>query len=369
MRKLLLLTVLLLALAVGSAAAQEAPAAELPALADLTAGQWNEMLPGGATGCAYSDPYRFYVRPAAEASDKLLIYFQGGGACWDATTCAPDFKDPSGSDIFKKTVPAGESATYTAGLFAYDNPANPAADYNVVYVPYCTGDIHTGSLSHEYEASGQTYTINHLGAVNAAAALDWAYANYPAPADLLITGSSAGAYGAIFHAPNIIRGDAGVGVIPAGWPGVASWDTAAGLPDDVPGYADITNENLNGRVLYRTAAKAFPDVLFAQYTTYLDTVQIGFYFLQGGGPTPQEAGGAWLTGMRSSLGGLSGSLPNFRSYMAWGSSHTILSSDIFYTYQVNGVPFSAWFTDLIDGGDAPRTVNCSDCNTPELVTP
>ncbi len=44
------------------------------------------VLPGGETRCiySYSTPFAFQVIPGD--SDKLLFYFQGGGACWDKAT-------------------------------------------------------------------------------------------------------------------------------------------------------------------------------------------------------------------------------------------------------------------------------------------
>src|ERR1041384_7604860 len=46
---------------------------------------WNEIAPGGATTCALGGPYAFWVRPGTV--NRLVIDFQGGGACWDALTC------------------------------------------------------------------------------------------------------------------------------------------------------------------------------------------------------------------------------------------------------------------------------------------
>jgi hypothetical protein len=41
------------------------------------------ILPGGSTRCIYSTstPYAFQVIPGA--IDKVVVYYQGGGACWD----------------------------------------------------------------------------------------------------------------------------------------------------------------------------------------------------------------------------------------------------------------------------------------------
>jgi len=49
---------------------------------------WNIIEPGGDTVCSDGTPYKFFVRPGA--ADKLMVYFQGGGACWTGVTCDPD---------------------------------------------------------------------------------------------------------------------------------------------------------------------------------------------------------------------------------------------------------------------------------------
>jgi hypothetical protein len=41
-------------------------------------------VPGGV--CSDGSPYRLYVSPGDPK--KVVLDFQGGGACWDAATCA-----------------------------------------------------------------------------------------------------------------------------------------------------------------------------------------------------------------------------------------------------------------------------------------
>src|SRR4029079_15508250 len=55
-----------------------------PALPRGLSPGWNEMNPGGATTCALGAPYAFWVRPGTV--NRLVIDFQGGGTCWDAST-------------------------------------------------------------------------------------------------------------------------------------------------------------------------------------------------------------------------------------------------------------------------------------------
>ena len=41
---------------------------------------------------------------------------------------------------------------YQTGIFNLDNPANPFADYTVVFAPYCSGDVHIGASDTVYPA-------------------------------------------------------------------------------------------------------------------------------------------------------------------------------------------------------------------------
>ena len=81
-------------------------------------------------------PISFFVNPAD--SDKVLIHFQGGGACWDSNTCSVD--EPT----FLEAVSPLSDDYYPFGIFDREHPANPVADYNMIVVSYCTGDLHTG---------------------------------------------------------------------------------------------------------------------------------------------------------------------------------------------------------------------------------
>ena len=58
------------------------------ALAAPAAAQWVTIEPGGSTVCSDGSPYRFFVHPGDPA--KLLVEFEGGGGCWNDTTCTSD---------------------------------------------------------------------------------------------------------------------------------------------------------------------------------------------------------------------------------------------------------------------------------------
>src|SRR5690242_12497621 len=84
MKKYLLVFTVMLICLTGSSSlyAQE----NLPTLSDLT-DAWTQISPGGETICAKGQPYSFFVHPGTSAN--LLIYFDGGGMCWNDATCGP----------------------------------------------------------------------------------------------------------------------------------------------------------------------------------------------------------------------------------------------------------------------------------------
>lgn len=334
---------------------------ELPSRAELSAG-WNELIPGGDTICSRGTPYSFFVRPAE--SEKVAIYFQGGGACWNGDTCAPvtgTFLDA----VNPLEVDGGQ------GIFNFDNPENPLTDYNMVVVSYCTGDVHTGNNTVTYEAEdGTPLTIEHKGFVNANAVLDWVYANYTDPSEIVITGCSAGSYGSIMHAPYVMEqypetpvyqiGDAGIGIIFEVGTLLNLWGFYGNLPEWAPDLATIEGSETYISEVYTAFANQFPENQFAQVTTFTDTVQTGFYALSGGNL------GGWMRWREDNLLALQESLPNFRSFTAGGAQHCIVPYDYFYTYAVDGVRFRDWFADYI-AGEPVENVRCTRCGRAEEV--
>jgi hypothetical protein len=351
MKRLIVLLALASLLIAGSALAQDTTEEATPANA-----VWEHIEVEGAV-CSRGTPYSFFTHTGDP--NKLMVYFQGGGACWGASTCKP-------GGTFDDTVERDDISFY-GGIFDFADPENPVADYSIVVVPYCTGDVHTGAAEREFSESGDEFTIAFNGFTNAQAVLDWTYAQYDALSEVIVTGSSAGAYGAIFNAPYVLEhypnaralvlGDAGMGVFPAEWDGLTLWGTPENLYSG-EGY-DVVETSVDfANNLYLAAAAAFPDVQFVVYTSDRDFVQAGFYLMQGGAED-------WNAIMENSIAALN-QLDNFRSYLAWGGTHTILASRLFYQMQVGGVSFRDWFAALVEGEPLPN-VQCEDCETTEVV--
>jgi len=308
-------------------AAEDASAQD--ATAHVAAAQvdgWTIVHPEGDSGCAFGTPFRFFHREGADPS-RLLVWFQGGGACWNWVSC---------SGMFDTSVDDDELAGY-GGIFDFEHPDNPFREYTVVFVPYCTGDVHLGDTIVRYgDESWDTTPVQHRGANNVAAVLDWMRVNVPAPERLVVSGASAGSYGALFHAPALARlfpdarlvfiGDSGVPLL-HDYPGIlAGWGADP----------DLTLEAAHERM-----ARLRPNATLAQITTDDDAIQKAFYIFSGSGD--------WRGATLGLLAGLEASVPRFHAFVVTGEDHGLMRVDAFHGYEADGVRLRDWIDDLVNG--------------------
>lgn len=318
-------------------------------------GEWIEVEPGGETRCARGDAYRYFVRGGDPS--KVIIDFQGGGACWNEETCGfadSLFSDETGTvETFQQAIADG----ILGGIYSEDGAFS---DYTIIHIPYCTGDIHWGNSTVDYT---DALTIEHRGFVNATAALDWIYSRYPDPERVFVNGCSAGAYGAALHSAYIaqsypdariaVLADSGAGIITDDFltQSLPNWNAEPALPPFIDGLQRPLSE-LTLPDLYVEIGGAFPQMRMAQTATQFDADQIFFYGAMGGDPFD------WTPAFRASLSDIEASSPNFRAYVPPGSVHCAAIYPYFDEREVNGVAMSDWVEQLVEGEDAPETVAC-----------
>ena len=114
-------------------------AAAAPSTAPLT------LLSDSRARCMDGSLSGFYHLPNASAAGgaKWTIFLQGGGECTTQSACTAELNGPLGSSKF---FPA--STTFGEGAFYGDvNAANNPLffDAHHVDVPYCSGDLHSGT--------------------------------------------------------------------------------------------------------------------------------------------------------------------------------------------------------------------------------
>ncbi len=90
-------------------------------------------------------------------------------------------------------------------MFDFINANNPFSSYHFALIPYCTADLHWGNNEKKYMHLGEDFYVQHKGYVNARSVLEWVYVHYSEPETILVAGTSAGSYGAILHAADVIE--------------------------------------------------------------------------------------------------------------------------------------------------------------------
>lgn len=331
----------------------------LPALDVLPAGEWTTLRPGGDTGCALGTPYSFHVKPGAR--ERLMIFLNGGGACWTGDQCDPSVEPTP--YVPSADLPHNDPRT-RKGAFDLHNPENPFTEWSQVFVSYCTGDVHLGSADQDYARSdGTKVTIRHRGKANVQAALDWVRANFDAPERVFVGGGSAGAVSSAYWAGVVQDAYPGSEVIQYGGGGGGyragaltalfdSWGVPQGLAD-WPEWEKVGGAPATFEDFYRVTAARYPEMRFHQFNTAHDAVQAQFVALLKGKPEPL------FPLLKANLAELSAQIPTFRSYTAPGDFHTLLRFDALYRFETAGVRAVDWITDIA-AGRTVANVSCED---------
>jgi len=165
----------------------------------LTANEWVWTSVAG-TQCRDGSETGFAVNLASPPSDKLMIYLEGGGACVDQFFCLPVATPTSFGATEFATWKAGSGAATqpNGGIFNRADAANPVAGWNFVYIPYCTGDIFLGSHPNAM-VPNVTMPQQFVGYTDVGLDLDRIVPTFPGTTKVLLTGVSAGGFGAAIN--------------------------------------------------------------------------------------------------------------------------------------------------------------------------
>jgi hypothetical protein len=181
---------------------------------------------------------------------KLMIYLEGGGLCFSSHFCdhnPANMQQQFSADPQTEGQTVGGSLSYLAsppilqrpwstGIFDFNNSKNPVNGWSQVYVPYCTGDAHFGTIDKgsvtDYlngQGSPGTSSVNpgyhFVGFNNMQKIAGHLAATFPGLSQMILTGASAGGLGAVFNATMVEETFGGK------VPTTVLIDSAAGFPD------------------------------------------------------------------------------------------------------------------------------------------
>ncbi len=324
----------------------------VPTTGALKPQDWKAVYPGGETICSRGDEYVFFVKEGDP--EKVLLTFDGGGACWSEETCK------EGSKVFfdKPRYNTSMLNYIPTGILDHRVQSHPLKDYTHIFLSYCSGDVFMGNNTKKYS---DDLTIHHKGAVNTKSVLDYVKKTYKNPKKIALTGCSAGAYGSVYHIPEIAEqfpasqinhvSDGGAGVLTPEFMenGITNWGMKKTLPLDVPGLHpdDIGVNELSLDLIYERIGLRHPEVTMGQINNDWDYLQL-FFLLRMDGNIQQFKSRLW-----NSMFSLADRLPNFRYYLGKNARHCYINRPFFYRAKYYNQRLSTWFGNHLKYGNQP----------------
>jgi len=299
------------------------------------------------TQCMNGDPAGFGINVNPDSTD-VMIYLEGGGACFNDACDFTAFNVPF--------VPPSD------GVFSRSNDNNPVRDWTMIYVPYCTGDIHAGDA--EAELGGQMRQFR--GYRNITRYLEHLVPSLPDTTRVLLTGISAGGFGAGMNAAQVAE------AFGSGVETIVVDDSGPPLSKDVipPCLQQIFRDTwgLDGTVLAdcpNCDPNDFATDWFAHVSTAYPDMKLGLFSNTGDLVIRTFMGAGWGNGQYDKCDGTplatpasvySDDLMAIRStyqtrastFYLFGVGHTVLRAGYNLTI-VDGTSVPEWLGSVIDG--------------------
>jgi hypothetical protein len=332
-------------------------------------GQWN-WVEFPDSRCIDGSPAGIGVRYGI--SDELVIFFEGGGGCFNGATCGlfyasfANFNQLTFDLLWQGTVLQG-------GLFSTTNSDNPVRNWNFIYVPYCTGDVHAGDAP-DTPVPGFAFGApqQFVGYRNVHHYLDRIVPTFADASHVLVTGISAGGFGAAFNYDRIADAfpDAAVTLLDDSGPPLtdpylapclqSSWRELFNLDATIPtdcaecfGADGGGIANLAGYLATKHSHQTLG--LISSERDLIIRTFFGYGIQSPGGAECPNGifelpmNGAFFEEGVYTLRDTVLTDSNWGTYLPSGTSHTWVSSLSYYTTSVNGVRMVDWVAHMLEG--------------------
>lgn len=323
------------------------------------AAAWQAVELEGAT-CGRGAPYKYFLNPSADDGAGLLFVLNGGGACMKEGHAPPGVSGPARQlycmeySNFVDQLLSNEQLVGSLPLliryFRRNDAANPFRDYSYVVLPYCTGDVHAGRMTEAYDYDpdpASSFEVVHRGHLNVMAVLADVQLRYPGDRPVVLTGLSAGGFGAIFNFPAFVE----------------RWPRTTLIPDAgiAPPHAESLMAREGQRVAERWGARALLPDYCATDDCLADTLRLlsahaehydgggapwrPFGFLQGQQDSVlsgylEISGCSYEMGLRRGM--LASQATNLRAFVPATTAH-VFGATPGYKTPVGGMDMLAWF--------------------------
>jgi len=290
------------------------------------------------------------------ASNKVMIYLEGGGACFNSFTCSGvAHQNGFGAPEFEEF-----SRDYGAdGVFNRDDDDNPFSDWSYVFIPYCSGDIFAGNNPTGFGGRKQVGYAN-MGAYVAVLAEAFAGADH-----VVLTGSSAGGFGAAYNFDRVQQafGDTRVTLLDDSGPPLSTtymtpcfqedirttWNLDATLPE---GCSDCFEEGGLSALAPYVATK-YPDRQLGLITSTRDGVIrlfLGWGYPSCASPQVPMAESVFAEGVAELRDELLAPYDNFHVYTIESGLHVWLLENPVGSTVVDNVPITDWIREMLADG-------------------
>ena len=312
---------------------------------------------GSATG------YGVRLQPGAT---ELAIFLEEGYSCLDELTCKinPDSFD---EDDFRRWRLRWGSDNF----FSTRDSQNPVRDWNMIYIPYCTGDVHGGTRRNVDELPGDLPIQQFVGYENISLYLEEIAPYFDNNIErVLLTGTSAGGFGAVINYVQVAEAfdPIPITLVSDSGPLLPNDEALApclqkrvidlfGLSESLPSefVANFIDEDGDGLSnIYTYLAQEYPEANFGLLSTDADAVIRFFYGLDDEDEecstkrllAPARAYRKGLLTLRNEELVPTG---QWATFYQDSSRHRYLRYDRYTEEEVDGVTPQLWLSEFLDG--------------------
>jgi hypothetical protein len=292
------------------------------------------------------------------ASTKLYIYLEGGGACFNAETCAISL-----ASFGEAEFDAWAGTVGLTGIFDPTNGENPVQDWNAIYVPYCSADVHVGDATNVNVNGGPT-DQTFLGYENVGLDLGRIVPTFDHVTQVLLTGISAGGFGAALNYDRVAAAFCPIPVtlLDDSGPPMSDgylapclqeqWRELWNLQATLPAGCGCDTANGGGIVNYVTyLSKRWPNSSMGLISSTQDAVISTFYGFGDDDCTEATplSGAVYTAGLMDLRANYLSQSGHWGTYYIDSIQHTWLLGPGFYLTTVNGTSLPAWVGALVNG--------------------